>query len=54
MRECNFIIAVIYVAVAIAHTIFAIKYRSKQPLIFATIYAIAALTFFTSASTIYT
>ena len=42
MRICNYIIAAIYAATAIAHAILAIKYRSKQPLIFTAIYAIAA------------
>ena len=53
MRVCNYIIAAIYAAAAIAHTILAIKYRSKQPLIFATIFTIAALLFLIIACTIY-
>lgn len=53
MRICNYIIAAIYVAAAIAHAILAIKYRSKRPLIFTAIYAIAAFLFLMLAITIY-
>lgn len=46
MRVQCYIIAAIYALAAIACTAIAIKYRSKQPLIFTLIFTIAAILFF--------
>lgn len=49
MRMPCYIIAAVYAIGAIECTLLAVKYRSKQPLIFTLIFTVAALLFFTIA-----